>query len=89
MSSYIRPEQRAKILSAIREAGMSIIDAAKTFLVPENVILKVLRRASRAGTRPPTEIERLRQEAQELRAIIAKMRRGWNPLDDGRTKAGT
>ncbi len=49
MATYVTPEQRAKILSAIKDEGMSIVDAAKTFLVTEDTIKKWMRKQSRNG----------------------------------------
>jgi transposase len=44
MATFISPEQRAKILSAIKDEGMSIPDAAKTFLITEDTIRKWMRK---------------------------------------------
>jgi len=44
MAQYISPERPAKILSAIKGEGMSIPDAAKTFLVKEDNVKKWMRR---------------------------------------------
>ncbi|HQU07941.1 MAG: hypothetical protein B7X04_03115 [Parcubacteria group bacterium 21-54-25] len=73
MAQYITPEQRAKIISAIKDEGMSIPDAAKTFLIAEYTIKKWLRKQSKNGHTSSTEVQRLRQENQELKAIIGEM----------------
>ena len=73
MAQYISPEQRAKILSAIKDEGMSIVDAAKTYLVAEKTIRKWLRNQSHNAHTSSTEVQKLRQEIHELRAIIGKM----------------
>ncbi len=73
MAQYIKPEQRAKIMSAIKDEGMSIPDAAKTFLVAEDTIKKWFRKQTRNGHTSSTEVQRLRQENQELKAIIGEM----------------
>lgn len=52
---------------------MSIIDAAKTFLVTEDTIKKWMRKQSKNGHTSSTEVSRLRQENQELKAIIGEM----------------
>ena len=43
MATRVSPEQRAKIISAIKDEGMSILDAAKTFVITEDTIRKWLR----------------------------------------------
>jgi len=73
MATHVTPEQRAKILSAVKDEGMSIIDAAKTFLVAEDTIKKWIRKQSKNGHTSSTEVSRLKQENQELKAIIGEM----------------
>jgi transposase-like protein len=73
MAIHVTPEQKAKILSAIKDEGMSIVDAAKTFLVTEETIKKWLRKQSRNGHTSSTEVQKLRQENQDLKAIIGEM----------------
>jgi transposase len=73
MATYVSSEQRAKILSAIKDEGMSIVDAAKTFLVTEDTIRKWMRKQTRNGHTSSTEVQRLKQENQDLKAIIGEM----------------
>jgi len=73
MATHVSPEQRAKILSAVKDEGMSIVDAAKTFLVTEDTIKKWMRKQSRNGHTSSTEMERIKQENQELKTIIGEM----------------
>jgi transposase-like protein len=73
MATYISPEQRAKILSAVKDEGMSIVDAAKTFSVTEKTIQKWMRQQSRNAHTSSTEVQRLREQVDELMAIIGKM----------------
>lgn len=73
MATHVTPEQKAKILSAIKDEGMSIVDAAKTFLVTEDTIKKWMRKQSRNGHTSSTEIQRLRQENQDLKALVGEM----------------
>ena len=73
MATHVTPEQRAKILSAIKDEGMSITDAAKTFLVTEDTIKKWMRKQTKNGHTSSTEFQRMKQEIQELRAIIGKL----------------
>jgi transposase len=73
MATYVSPEQRAKILSAVKDEGMSIIDAAKTFLVTEDTIKKWMRKQSRNSHTSSTEVQRLKQENQDLKLIIGEM----------------
>lgn len=73
MATYISSEQRAKILSAIKDEGMSIVDAAKTFLVTEDTIKKWMRKQTKNGHTSSTEVQKLRQENQDLKTIIGEM----------------
>jgi len=73
MATFISPEQRAKILSAIKDEGMSIIDAAKTFQVTEDTIKKWMRKQTKNSHTSSTEVQRLKQENQDLKAIIGEM----------------
>lgn len=65
MATYISLEQRAKILSAIKDEGMSIVDAAKTFLVTEDAIKKWMRKQSRNSHTSSTEVQRLKHGQDE------------------------
>lgn len=73
MATRLSLEQRAKVLSSIKDEGMSIGDAAKTFLVTEDTIKKWMRRQSRNGHTSSTEVQRLKQENQDLKTIIGEM----------------
>lgn len=73
MAQYISPETRAKIISAIKDEGMSILNAAKTHSVTEKTIKKWFRHQSHNAHTSSTEVQRLRQEVLELRSIIGKM----------------
>ncbi len=72
MSQYISPEHRAKVIASIKEDGMSIMDASKTHSIAEKTIRKWLRQQTRNAHTSSTEVQRLRQEVQDLRAIIGK-----------------
>jgi len=52
---------------------MSIVDAAKTYLVTVGTIRKWLRQQSRNAHTSSTEVQKLRQEVAELQSIIGKM----------------
>ncbi|TSC62936.1 MAG: hypothetical protein Greene041614_123 [Parcubacteria group bacterium Greene0416_14] len=73
MAQYISPEQRAKILSAIKDEGMSIPDAAKTFLVAEKTIRRWLRKQTHNTHTSITEVQKLKQENQMLKELIGEM----------------
>lgn len=73
MATYISPEHRARILSSVKDEGMSITDAAKTFLITEDTIKKWMRKQTKNAHTSSTEVTRLRQENQELKAIIGEM----------------
>lgn len=73
MATYISPEQRAKILSSIKDDGMSILDAATTYLVTEKTIRVWLRKQTRNAHTSSTEVQRLKQENQMLKEVIGEM----------------
>lgn len=73
MAQPVSPEQRAKIISAVKDEGMAIVDAAKTYSVTASTIRKWLRKQSHNAHTSSTEVQRLKQEVQELQAIIGKM----------------
>ena len=73
MAIHVSAEQRAKILSSIKDEGMSIVDAAKAYLITEDTIKKWMRKQSKNGHTSSTEVQRLKQEVNELRLIIGKM----------------
>jgi len=73
MAQPVRPEQRAKVLSSIKDDGMAIVDAAKTYSIAASTIRKWLRQQSRNAHTSSTEVQKLKQEVQELQAIIGKM----------------
>jgi len=73
MAQYISPEQRAKIISAVKDEGMSITDAAKTFLVVEQTIRRWLRKQTKNAHTSSTEMQRVKQENLLLKEIIGEM----------------
>ncbi len=73
MAQYISSEQRAKIISAVKDEGMSITDAAKTFLVVEQTIRRWLRKQTKNAHTSSTEMQRVKQENQMLKEIIGEM----------------
>lgn len=72
MSHFISPEQRAKIVSSIKD-GMSFKDVSKTYGVAEKTVRKWTRKQSNNAHTSSTEVQRLRQEVQALLAIIGKI----------------
>ena len=54
---------------------MCIIDAAKTFLTTEATIKKLMEKQNRNDHSLSTELQKLKQENQELKAIIIEMAR--------------
>jgi len=73
MAQFISPEQRAKILSAVKDEGMSIVDAAKTYSITEKTIRKWMRHQSRNAHTSSSEVQQLRQQVHNLRAIIGEL----------------
>lgn len=75
MNQYVKPERRAKILSAIHDDGMSIGNAAKTFLVAEKTIFQWLLKQARGAHVGALEIQRLKQDNHQLKQIIGRCSR--------------
>ncbi len=73
MAQYISPEQRAKIIASIKDEGMSVIDASKTYQVSEKTIRKWLKKKTNNAHTSSTEVERLKREIQALKEIIGEI----------------
>lgn len=73
MAQFIPLEQRAKIVSSIKDEGMDIIDAAKSYGVSEKTIRKWLRKQSNNAHTSSTEVQRLRQRVQELHILVGEL----------------
>lgn len=73
MSQYIKPETRAKILSSIKDEGMSIADSAKTFGVAEKTVRRWLRSKSHNGHTSSTHTQKQTEEIRALKEIIGDM----------------
>jgi transposase-like protein len=73
MARYIPPEKRAQIVSAVKDDGMPIVDAAKTYSITEEMVRKWMRKQCPNASTSVSEVQRLRQEVLALRAIIGKM----------------
>jgi transposase len=73
MSSPLTPELRAKILSSIKDDGMSIVEAASTYGFAEDTIKKWLRSTADNGSSSTSELQRLRRENQSLKEIIGSL----------------
>jgi len=69
----VTPELRAKILSAIKDEGTSIADAAKNYGFSEDTIRKWLRGSLDNSGSSSSEIGRLRKENQQLKEIIGNL----------------
>lgn len=73
MSNPITPELRAKILSAIKDDGISIVEAAKNYNFTEDTIKKWLRGSANNGYSSSYELQRLRKENQVLKEVIGTL----------------
>lgn len=73
MGVYFSPEQKAKIISAVKDEGMAIPDAAKTYSVAEVTIRKWLRKQVHNAHTSSTELSRLKQENQLLKELIGEI----------------
>jgi transposase-like protein len=69
----LSPEIRAKIISPIKDDGMSIADAAKTYNFTEDTIKKWLRASLDNAHTSSSELYRLRREVQQLKEIIGSL----------------
>lgn len=74
MSSVpITPEIRAKILSSIKDDGIAIAEAAKTYAITEDTIKKWFRGTLDNAQTSAAEFMRLRRENQLLKEIIGNL----------------
>ena len=73
MSNPITPEIRAKILSAIKDEGLSIADAATNYGFSEDTIKKWLRATADNAQTSSSEFQRLRKENQALKELIGSL----------------
>jgi len=73
MATPITPELRAQIMSAIKDDGMTIQEAAQTSKVTEDTIRKWLRTSVDNAHTSSSELGRLRRENQVLKEIIGSL----------------
>lgn len=73
MSQYVSPEQKAKIVSSIKDEGMSITEASKIYLVSESTLRKWLRRQTKNAHTSSTEVQKLKEENRALKELIGDM----------------
>lgn len=73
MSQYVSPEQKAKIVSSVKDEGMSITEAAKIYLVSESTLRKWLRRQTKNAHTSTTEVQKLKEENRALKELIGDM----------------
>lgn len=69
----IAPEIRAKILSAIKDDGVSITEAAQTYNLHHDTIRKWLKGTADNAATSSSELSRLRRENQVLKEIIGTL----------------
>lgn len=70
MSTFFSPETRAKIISAVKDEGMSIPEASKTFSVSEYTLRKWLRKQTRNAHTSSSEVQKLKDENRALKELI-------------------
>ena len=73
MSNPLTPELRAKVISAIKDDGMSIEEAAKTHGFTEDTIRRWLRSSVDNAHTSPGELQRLRRDNQFLRELVGTL----------------
>ncbi len=69
----ITPEIRAKIFSSIKDDGVAITEAAKTYDLTEDTIRRWLRGTVDNANTSSSELQRLRRENQTLKEIIGNL----------------
>lgn len=69
----ITDELRAKVISAVKDDGLSIAEAAKTYNFSEWTIRKWLRGGADNAHTSSSELQRLRRENQALKEIIGNV----------------
>lgn len=70
MSPRIIKAQKARIIYSIRNEGLSIPDAATTFMVSEQTIAQWFLKKVKTNSSPTAELLKLRRENEELKVII-------------------
>ena len=73
METKITPEIRAKILSSIKDDGLAISEASKTYNITEETIKKWLRSTLDNAQTSSSEYLRLKRENQLLKEIIGNL----------------
>lgn len=73
MPTSITPDIRAKILSAIKDDGKTIEEAAQTYNLHHDTIRKWLRGTADNASTSSGELARLRRENQNLKEIIGSL----------------
>lgn len=73
MSQYISAEKKATILSAVKDDGMGIVNAAKKHGVSEKTIRTWLRKQTKNDHTSAAEVEKLRRENQTLKMILGNV----------------
>lgn len=71
--SPITPEVRAKVLTSVKDEGISIETAAQTYNLHPDTIRKWMRLTADNTHTSSSELQRLRREAQFLREIIGTL----------------
>ncbi len=69
----VTPEIRAKILSSIKDDGVTIADAAKTYSFTEETIRRWLRGTTDNAASSTSELQRLRRENGILKEAIGNL----------------
>lgn len=73
MSNPITPELRAKILSSIKDDGISVADASASYGFTEDTIKKWLRGSAENSSGSSSEVLRLKKENQILKELIGNL----------------
>lgn len=73
MSNPITPELRAKVLSAIKDEGLSITVAATNYGFTEDTIKKWLRGSADNAHTSSSELQRYKKENQILKELIGSL----------------
>ena len=73
MGQFISQQKKASILSAVKDEGMGIVNAAKKYNVSTKTIGKWLRSQTKNEHTSAAEVEKLKRENQTLKVLLGEV----------------
>lgn len=73
MGQFISSQKKATILSAVKDEGMGIINAAKKYQVSTKTIHRWLHQQTKNEHTSTAEVERLKRENQTLKVLLGEV----------------